>query len=122
MPQDRHEAFPVGTELGSYRLESWLGEGGSGVVYRARDAKLNRLVAIKFVRDDAVDSEARRRLEREARTASALNHPHILTVYDVGELEGRQYLVTEFIDGGTLADWAGAGRRSWRQIIELLVG
>jgi serine/threonine protein kinase len=54
--------------------------------------------------------------------ASSLNHPHIVTVHDVGEFEGRQYLVTEFVDGGTLKDWAHAEKRGWRQIVELLVG
>ena len=93
-----------------------------GRVYRARDTKLNRLVAIKFLSDELADPAARRRFQREAQMASSLNHPHILTVHDVGEFEGRQYLVTEFVDGGTLKDWAGAEKRSWRQIVELLVG
>src|SRR5262249_20748515 len=65
---------------------------------------------------------ARRRFQRKAQTASSLNHPHIVTVYDVGEYEGRQYLVTEFIDGGTLKDWVKAEKRTWRQMVELLVG
>src|SRR5260370_39693205 len=93
-----------------------------GGVYRARDTKLNRPVAIKFLSDELADAAARRRFQAEARTASSLNHPHILTVHDAGELEGRQYLVTEFVDGGTLKDWAGAEQRTWRQIVELLVG
>lgn len=111
-----------GTQLGPYRIEAILGKGGMGVVYRALDTKLNRPVAVKFLSDDLADSAARRRFQREAQMASSLNHPHILTVHDVGELEGRQYLVTEFVDGGTLKDWAEAEKRAWRQIVELLVG
>jgi serine/threonine protein kinase/Tol biopolymer transport system component len=111
-----------GTRIGLYKIEAVLGVGGMGVVYRALDTKLNRLVAIKLLSDDLVDAAARRRFQREAQMASSLNHPHILTVHDAGELEGRQYLVTEFVDGGTLKDWARTEKRSWRQIVELLVG
>ena len=111
-----------GSQVGSYRIEARVGEGGMGMVYRAHDTKLNRSVAIKFLSEGLADAEARRRFQREARMASALNHPHILTVHDAGEFEGRQYLVTEFVDGGTLSDWARAATRSWRQVIELLVG
>jgi Tol biopolymer transport system component/predicted Ser/Thr protein kinase len=111
-----------GIQIGGYRLESRLGEGGMGTVYRALDTKLNRLVAIKFLSDELADAAARRRFQREAQMASSLNHPHILTVYDVGEFEGRQYIVTEFVDGGTLKDWARAEKRSWKQIVELLTG
>jgi len=111
-----------GFQLATYRIEAQLGEGGMGVVYRATDTKLNRPVAVKFLYDDLADTEARRRFQREAQMASSLNHPHILTVYDAGEFEGRQYLVTEFVDGGTLKTWAAAERRTWRQIVELLVG
>src|SRR5579864_4071783 len=93
-----------------------------GVVYRALDTKLNRPVAIKFLSNELADAEARRRFQREAQLASALNHPHILTVYDAGEFEGRQYLVTEFVDGGTLKSWAKQEPRTWRQIIQLLTG
>src|SRR6266571_2796378 len=93
-----------------------------GEVYRALDTKLQRPVAIKILSDDVADSSARRRFQREARLASSLNHPHILTVHDAGEFEGRQYLVTEFVDGGTLKDWARAEKRAWRQIVELLTG
>src|SRR5213075_2049956 len=64
----------------------------------------------------------RRRFEREARTASSLNHPHILTVHDAGEIEGRQYLVTELVDGGTLRDWIRGSTRGWREVVELLTG
>src|SRR6478752_6481435 len=108
--QDSSTPDPItpGTLIGFYRLESRLGTGGMGTVYRAQDTKLNRPVAIKFLSDDLADAAARRRFQREAQMASSLNHPHILTVLDVGELGGRQYLVTEFIDGGTLKDWAKA--------------
>src|SRR6266700_2342252 len=111
-----------GFQLGPYRIERQLGEGGMGVVYRALDTKLNRPVAVKFLFDDLADPAARRRFQREAQTASSLNHPHILTVHDAGEFQGRQYLVTEFVDGGTLKDWARAEKRTWRQIVEILVG
>jgi hypothetical protein len=111
----------AGMQLGPYRIDAVIGQGGMGVVYRALDTRLNRVVAVKLLFDVA-DPAARRRFQREAQTASSLNHPHILTVHDVGELEGRQYLVTEFVDGGTLKDWARADKPGWRQILELLVG
>ena len=111
-----------GTEVGAYRIESLLGEGGVGTVYGALDTKLQRHVAIKVLSDGLADTAARRRFQREAQMASSLNHPHIVTVHDVGEFEGRQYIVTEFVDGGTLKDWARAKRRSWRQIVGLLTG
>jgi len=111
-----------GSQIGSYRIEAKLGEGGMGMVFRALDTRLNRPVAIKFLPDDLADAAARRRFQREAQMASSLNHPHILTVHDAGEFEGRQYLVTEFVDGGTLKDWANAEKRAWRQVVELLVG
>src|SRR5579872_5519931 len=109
-----------GTHFGYYRIESHLGEGGMGTVYRALDIKLNRPVAIKFLSGDLADAAARRRFQREAQMASSLNHPHILTVHDAGEFEGRQYLVTEFVDGGTLKDWVKAEKRTWRGMVELL--
>src|SRR5439155_26996695 len=111
----------AGTFIDSYRIESQLGEGGMGTVYRALDTKLNRPVAIKFLSDELADAAARRRFQQEAKLASSLNHPHILTVYDVGEFEQKQYIVTEFVDGGTLKDWAKEPR-SWKQIVELLTG
>src|SRR2546421_577809 len=85
-----------GFQLGSYRIEAQLGEGGMGVVYRAFDTKLNRPVAVKFLSDELSDTAARRRFQREAQMASSLNHPHILTVYDAGEFDGRQYLITQY--------------------------
>src|SRR5580765_1839366 len=112
----------TGTRIGQYEVMAPLGEGGMGVVYRALDTKLQRPVAIKVLAEDVADAAGRRRFQREAQMASSLNHPHILTVYDVGEFEGRQYLVTEFVDGGTLREWAKAEKRTWRQIVELMTG
>ena len=118
----KNTVLTKGQYLGHYEINEQIGVGGMGVVYRARDTKLNRPVAIKFLSDDLADAAARRRFQREAQMASSLNHPHILTVYDAGEFEGRQYLVTEFIDGGTLDHWVREKERTWREIVELLTG
>ena len=88
-------AVAVGATIGTYRLEATLGHGGMGVVFRALDTKLNRPVSVKFLSDTLADAAGRRRFQREAQMASSLNHPHILTVYDAGEVDDRQYLVTE---------------------------
>jgi serine/threonine protein kinase/tetratricopeptide (TPR) repeat protein len=111
----------AGTPIGSYRIEGPLGAGGMGVVYFATDTKLNRPAAIKLLPQDLADPEARRRFQREAQLVSSLNHPHIVTVYDAGEYQGRQYLITEFVDGGTLRQWASKPR-SWQASVELLIG
>ena len=115
-------ALTIGTQLGAYEITELLGQGGMGVVYRARDSRLNRSVAIKLLSNELADAEARRRFQRESQTASSLNHPHILSVYDVGEVDDKQYLVMEYIDGGTLRDWARLEKRTWRQVIELMTG
>jgi len=111
-----------GKRLGAYQIEQWIGSGGMGEVYRAVDTRLNRPVAIKLLSSELADSSARRRFQQEATMASALNHPHLLTVHEAAEFDGRQYLVTEFVDGGTLKDWARRQPRSPLQIVELLVG
>src|SRR5690242_18336653 len=126
--EDHPERRPLqaGTQLGVYQIEAVLGEGGMGTVYRAVDTKLNRPVAVKLLSEELADAAARRRFQREAQMASSLNHPHIVTVHDAGEFEDRQYLVTEYVDGGTLKDWArpqqAKAPRTWREIVELLVG
>ena len=84
--------------LGHYRIVSKLGEGGMGVVYRARDEVLQREVALKFIAP-ALNREARQFLLREARAASALSHPSICTVHEVGDAEGEFYIVMELIEG-----------------------
>ena len=111
-----------GRQIGSYQILSRLGAGGMGEVYRARDTRLNRQVALKFLSAEIADAASLGRFQREAQTTSSLNHPHILTVFEAGELDGRHYLATELIDGGTLKDWARVEKRTWRQIVELLVG
>ena len=114
--------LPAGLQVGPYRIEAPLGAGGMGVVYKALDTKLNRPVAIKFVSDPVTNVTARHRFKLEAQMASSLNHPHIVTVHDAGDFAERQYLVTEFVDGVTLKEWARAETRNWQQIVELLTG
>jgi serine/threonine protein kinase len=111
-----------GERLGPYVIESELGAGGMGQVFRTRDTRLQRSVAIKVLSSEIADPMARRRFEREAIAASALNHPHIVTVHEAGETDGHPYLVTEVVDGGTLKDWAASARPTWRQVAELLTG
>ena len=122
-PQRRTDLSELsGRDIASYQVQTRIGAGGMGEVYRAFDSKLNRPVAIKFLSDELADPARRRRFQQEAQIASSLNHPHILTVHDIGELNGRQYLVTELVDGGTLGEWASARRRTWQEIVEMLVG
>src|SRR5262245_48246567 len=98
----------VGRTLAHYRILERVGAGGMGVVYRSQDTELRRLVALKVLRDDAhVDEKARARLLREARTASALNHPNICTIYEVGTAEGETYIAMELVDGRPLSAMIG---------------
>ena len=91
------------TTLAHYRIISKIGSGGMGDVYCAYDTKLDRKVAIKFLSDQfSKDHDKLKRFIQEAKAASALNHPNILTVYEIGEVEGKHYIATELIDGQTL--------------------
>jgi Tol biopolymer transport system component len=112
----------VGRVLQNFEIVEKVGQGGMGVVYRAHDLTLKRFVAIKFLQPGAADEEHQRRFQREARAASSLNHPHILTVHETGTFEGQPYLVTEFVDGYTLREWLAATRPSLQQKAELLTG
>jgi eukaryotic-like serine/threonine-protein kinase len=105
------EAAPAG-ETGHYRLLEKLGEGGMGVVYRAQDLKLGRMVAVKFLpfEDGELPESVRRRFEREARTASALNHPNICTIYGLEDFDGKPAIVMELVEGETLAARLSRGR------------
>ena len=94
----------AGTQLGPYEILSPLGAGGMGEVYKARDTRLDRIVAIKvLLAHVAADPDLRQRFEREAKTISSLNHPHICTLHDIGQQDGIDYLVMEYLEGETLA-------------------
>ncbi|MGB0036448.1 MAG: protein kinase [Candidatus Acidiferrales bacterium] len=104
--------------ISHYRIIEKIGEGGMGVVYRARDQRLHRDVALKFLPAEMVaDASARERLIREARTASALNHPNICTIHDVGEADGQNYFVMEYVQGRPLAEQIREGGLSIATII-----
>src|ERR1051325_2735721 len=99
------ELITVGTTIAHYRIIEQRGAGGMGVVYKAHDENLDRIVALKVLPPDAVShEERRRRFLQEARAASALNHPHILTIYEIGEAESRPYIAMEYIQGETLRE------------------
>ena len=108
-----------GTKLGPYEIQASLGAGGMGEVYRARDTRLDRTVAIKVVPDHlSSNSEAKQRFEREARAISSLNHPHICALYDVGKQDGIEFLVMEYLEGQTLADRLQKGALPIDQVLK----
>ena len=108
-----------GARLGPYEILSSLGAGGMGEVYRARDSRLDRDVAIKILPQHlAVDKAAVARFEQEGRAVAALSHPNILAIHDVGQQDGVAYVVTELLDGDTLRDRLAGGRLPLRKAIE----
>ncbi len=112
--------LPSGTRLGPYRIEAPIGAGGMGEVYCASDTRLNRNVAVKILPSHlTAEPSAKQRFEREAHIASALNDPHICTIYDVGEHEGRQFLVMELLEGRTLKQYMEGHALAVKQVLKL---
>src|SRR5512132_1900551 len=98
-------SLPSGTKLGRYEIRSKLGAGGMGEVYLAQDTKLDRKVALKILPADVAANEDRmRRFVQEAKTAPSLNHPNIITIYEIEQIDSIHFIATEFIDGETLRE------------------
>jgi serine/threonine protein kinase len=112
----------TGKRLGPYEILSPLGAGGMGEVYRARDERLKRDIAVKILPPElAADPERRSRFEREARAASALSHPNILTMYDIGSHDSTVYIAMELVEGATLKDLIASGPLPVKKLLELSV-
>ena len=110
----------AGTRLGPYEILEPLGAGGMGQVYKARDTRLGRTVAVKVLAGHlALDPVFRKRFEREARSISSLNHPHICVLHDVGRQDDRDFLVMEFLEGETLAERLEKGALPTEQVVKI---
>jgi eukaryotic-like serine/threonine-protein kinase len=115
-------ALASGNRLGPHEILSGVGAGGMGEVYRARDTRLNRIVAIKVLPSHLADrSELRERFEREAKTIASLNHPHICTLFDIGQQDGIDYLVMEYLEGETLAHRLQKGALPLEQVLQYAI-
>jgi eukaryotic-like serine/threonine-protein kinase len=114
-----NKTLTVGQEIGTYKIQSLLGSGGMGEVYLALDTKLNRKVALKILPPQfVVDIERISRFEREARVLSSLNHPNLITIYEVAHLDGRHLIAMEFVDGKTLRELSG-GKLKLKEVLSI---
>src|SRR5947209_4841343 len=115
-------AITTGSKLGPYEVKSSLGMGGMGEVFRARDTRLNRDVALKIMHDNdgsgVISNERKARFEREAKVVAALNHPNIVSVFDFGAHDGVQYAVSELVEGETLRALIRRGPVAARKLID----
>src|SRR5437879_1108580 len=115
-------ALAAGTRLGAYEIVGPLGAGGMGEVYRARDTRLDRTVAIKVLNSQLASSpELRGRFEREAKVISQLQHPHICTLYDVGSADGTEFLVMEFLEGESLSERLKRGPLPANELLKVAI-
>ncbi|WP_254625170.1 MULTISPECIES: protein kinase [unclassified Myxococcus] len=117
------ELLLEGTRLGPYVLRELLGVGGMGVVYAAEDPRLERRVAVKLLRPlrEGIEGENRVRLSREAQAMARLSHPNVLPVFELGSVDGRDYLAMEWVEGTTLAGWLRERERPWRDVLKLFL-
>jgi serine/threonine protein kinase len=107
-------------KIGRFSVLGKLGEGGMGVVYLARDAELERKIAIKLMLPGASRGIGVRRLVREAQGLARLSHPHVIQVHEIGEHDGAMFIAMEYVEGHTLSEWLHTEPRGWRSILDIL--